>query len=159
MRITPLADADLPAVLEVYRQCEDFLALGPQPRASAAMVAADLAHSRAAGGEFCGLWDESGRLVGVLDLLRTGFAGDPQCGFIELLMVAAPWRSAGLGAAATAWALAQMRAGGAARAATAVQVNNPAALRFWLRQGFTLAGPPQPQPDGTVTCLLEQALA
>ena len=28
----PIADADLPAVLEVYRQWQNFLALGPDPR-------------------------------------------------------------------------------------------------------------------------------
>ncbi len=29
--IRPIVAEDFPALLEVYRQCEDFLALGPQP--------------------------------------------------------------------------------------------------------------------------------
>ena len=35
--IRPIDRDDLPAVLEVYRQCEDFLALGPISEASMAM--------------------------------------------------------------------------------------------------------------------------
>ena len=31
MDIRPISDADLPALLEVYRQSEDFLALGTRP--------------------------------------------------------------------------------------------------------------------------------
>ena len=32
-----------------------------------------------------------------------------------------------------------------------VQVNNPAALRFWVRQGYAPCGPTQLQEDGTTT--------
>ena len=46
-------EADLMAVLEVYRQCEDFLALGPVPTASLEMVQSDLEHSKEEGGVFC----------------------------------------------------------------------------------------------------------
>ena len=48
--IRPIEDADLPAVLEVYRQSQDFLALGPAAAASPEMVEADRALSRQEGG-------------------------------------------------------------------------------------------------------------
>ena len=49
-KIRPIAEDDLEAILAVYRQCEDFLALGPQPQASPEMVAADMRQSQAEGG-------------------------------------------------------------------------------------------------------------
>ena len=38
VEIRPITENDLEEVFEVYRQCEDFLALGPKPKASMAMV-------------------------------------------------------------------------------------------------------------------------
>jgi hypothetical protein len=38
----PITSKDYVAVLEVYRQCEDFLSLGPEPKASLAMVRKDI---------------------------------------------------------------------------------------------------------------------
>jgi len=48
-------EAELEQVLAVYRQCEDFLALGPVAMASLEMVAADLALSGLKGGTFCAI--------------------------------------------------------------------------------------------------------
>src|SRR5512143_3408157 len=59
MIIRPIVDSDLPALLEVYRQCEDFLALGPDPHASPEMVEKDRALSRQEGGIYCGIFLES----------------------------------------------------------------------------------------------------
>ena len=59
----PYEERDLPAVLEVYRQCEDFLALGPVARASLQMVQQDLAISRQENGSrwFIALWKVGSR--------------------------------------------------------------------------------------------------
>ncbi len=103
MLVRPILDSDLPAVLEVYRQSEDFLALGPNPHASMEMIAADRALSRAENGEYCGLFAEDGTLQGIFDFVRSGYAGDPGCAYIELLMIAAPYRGRGLGEQAVRW--------------------------------------------------------
>jgi GNAT superfamily N-acetyltransferase len=158
MLIHPILDSDLPAVLEVYRQCEDFLALGPQPRASLEMVQADRALSCQLGGEFCGIFTEDGILVGIFDFLRAGFEGDPGCAFLELLMIAAPFRRQGIGEWALAWLEAELRRAGVPRLKSGVQVNNPQAIRFWQRMGFAITSSAEPQPDGTIAYRLEKTL-
>ena len=158
MQIHPITDSDLPAVLEVYRQCEDFLALGPNPHASLEMVAADRNLSRSQGGEFCGLFAEDGALLGILDFVRAGFEGNPACGFLELLMIAAPQRGAGLGAQALAWLEAELRVAGVTRLRAGVQVNNPGAVRFWQRMGFRITGPAELLGDGTTCVPLEKEI-
>jgi len=49
-----LDDFDLPALLELYRACEDFLALGPYPRDSLEMVRSDIQLSQENGARFRG---------------------------------------------------------------------------------------------------------
>jgi RimJ/RimL family protein N-acetyltransferase len=160
--IRPIEDRDLPAVLEVYRQSEDFLALGPTATASAEMVAADRALSEGQGGLYCGIFcppdSESGsaeKLAGVLDYTLQ-IPGRPGTLFIELLMIARPYRGHGLGAGVVDWLLAQYQ-GQVRSLQSAVQVNNPGSIRFWQRMGFQITGPAQPQADGTVTFPLENA--
>lgn len=152
MEFRPITDDDLPALLEVYRQSEDFLALGPNPHASLEMIAADRELSRGQGGEFCGLFNEEGRLMGVLDFIRSGCEGEAACAFLELLMIAAPYRGSGLGAAAFEWLENELRqTPGCQILKAGVQVNNPGAVRFWQRMGFRITGPAETLPDGT-TC-------
>lgn len=150
--LCPVDETDLPALLEVYRGCEDFLALGPHPQASPEMVRADLELSRSSGSQFHGIRDESGRLIGVADWMAGGFEGQADTADIELLMIARPYRRQGLGRAIVAEIEKRIRQEGrAAQIASGVQVNNRAAMRFWLRCGFRSAGPPQKQADGTTS--------
>ncbi len=158
MLIRPITDAHLPALLQVYQQCEDFLSLGPTPVASLEMIAADRALSVSQNGQFCGLFDESGCLLGVVDFVPGNFNHQSDHAFIELLMIAAPFRGAGLGAQAVLWLENELRRAGIAVLGAAVQVNNPAAIRFWERCGFSRIGSAQPQSDGTVTFPLEKSL-
>jgi GNAT superfamily N-acetyltransferase len=151
-QIIPLSEADLPAILAVYRQCEDFLALGPLATASEEMVRADMGLSRSQGGHFCGISLADGTLAGVLDYIPAGWEGDPDCAFLELLMIGAPYRAHGLGADVFAWLLAQLRAAGTRRLAAGVQVNNPKAVRFWQRMGLRIVSEPELLLDGT-TCV------
>jgi RimJ/RimL family protein N-acetyltransferase len=159
MQIRLITDTDRPALLEVYRQSEDFLALGPNPSASLEMVEADRKLSRDQGGEFYGLFDEEGTLMGVLDLIRTGYKGDPACAYLELLMIGAPYRGHGLGEAAFTWMEAELRHTPGLRTLKAgVQVNNPGAVRFWQRMGFRITSPARLLPDGTTCYDLEKAI-
>ena len=176
MLIRPILDSDLPAVLEVYRQCEDFLALGPNPTASMEMIAGDRALSRSEGGEYCGLFADDGKMIGIFDFVRSGYLGDPNCAFIELLMIAAPFRGRGLGEEAVRWLEDDLRQADARpqtlSASTekeegklkisllraGVQVNNPGAIRFWQRMGFAITSEAELLPDGTICYRLEKKL-
>lgn len=147
--------SDLPALLEVYRACEDFLALGPNPRASTEMVLGDLALSSAAGGMFRGICDGAGSLIGVADWIPTGFEGNPETAFIELVMIARDRRRAGLGRAVVAEIERRIRRDGRARRIyCGVQANNRQAQQFWWRCGYRSVRPPQKQPDRTTALLL-----
>lgn len=155
LRIRPLDPGcaeDCAAALAVYQACADFLALGPAS-ATLAVVLADLEHSRQQMGQFCAVELLPGcEVAGVVDFVPAGFEGDPTLAFIELLMIAAPQRSRGLGAAVVRAVEDAVRAGGHARAVqAAVQINNPRALQFWQRAGYAVLSAPEQQPDGTVT--------
>jgi ribosomal protein S18 acetylase RimI-like enzyme len=148
------------AILEVYRQCEDFLALGPVAQASMQMVQVDLAHSRDEGGVFCGIYAHpDGQMMGIVDFMQAGFNGEPELAFISLLMIAAPHRSQGLGAAVVTLVEGWIRVAGKATAIEAgVQVNNPQAIRFWERMGYKIVSGPIEYADGTTAYRLWRSL-
>jgi GNAT superfamily N-acetyltransferase len=155
--VRPVEPAEVGEVLAVYRQCEDFLALGPQPCASIEMVQADLHLSAGQGGVFCGIFDLSGAMIGVVDVIPTGWGGSTQVAFLELLMIAQPYRSAGLGrAAVTAVEAELVRAHDVHTICAGVQVNNPRAIQFWQGMGYAIVSDAQPQADGTTAYALRK---
>ena len=159
MYIQAIEASDLAHVLEVYEQCEDFLALWPQPRASLAMVSDDYALSRQNGGVFCGIYDTSEQLLGIIDYIPCGFEGQSDAAFIELLMIAAPFRNKGLGHQVVAKIEQIIRKNPQITAIFAgVQINNPPALRFWQTCGYAVISDPEPQPDGTIACMLRKGI-
>jgi len=155
--LSVVSEVNLEALLDLYRRCEDFLALGPQPLASREMVLADLAHSRENGGMFYGIY-AAGRLAGVLDLTESGWLGSPDAACLSLLMIAREYRGQGLGAQVLADVEARLRRQGVTRICGGVQVNNPAALRFWQAHGFKITSEARLQADGTTTYDIEKRL-
>ncbi|GAP05618.1 acetyltransferase [Anaerolinea thermolimosa] len=153
----PMNESHLPRLLQLYQQCEDFLALGPSPHASPEMVLADLALSRQHGGTFYGVF-QGKNLAGVLDLVFSGFQGDASRAYLELLMIAPRFRGRGLGKNILAMVEKTLRSAGVATLEADVQVNNPLALRFWQREGFLPIGQPRHQEDGTTTIHLIKPL-
>lgn len=157
--IRPITNADMPAVLEVYRQCEDFLALGPVAVASMGMVEQDVAHSTEVGGLFCGVFAADGRMVGVVDFVPCGWEGDPTAAFLSLLMIAAPERRGGLGQRIVEWVEHSICEDLQIRVIfSGVQVNNPGAIRFWQAQGYRIISEPQLMADGTTCVQLQKDL-
>jgi ribosomal protein S18 acetylase RimI-like enzyme len=150
-----LAEKDLEALLALYKSCEDFLALGPQPHASEKMVLADLALSREYNGTFYGIYT-AGQLCGVLDLTASGWQDRADTAYINLLMFAREARGQGLGTQVLADTEQRLSRQGITRICAGVQVNNPGALRFWQAHGFQITSPPHLQPDGTTTVDLEK---
>lgn len=148
--IHPIVQDDLNAILEVYRQCEDFLALGPVSTASLEMVLSDLELSKRQGGIFCGIYTKTEKMIGVLDYVPCNFEGDPHVAFLSLLMIAAPFRSEGIGAAVVAAVEKEVRKDPQITAMlSGVQVNNPQAIRFWQRHGYRIVSGPILHADQT----------
>lgn len=159
LRLVDRSDpAVLAAVLEVYRQCEDFLALGPQPQASPEMVQADLDLSQSSGGIFCGIFaGPADEMIGVVDYIPAGFEGNRQCAFIELLMIARPFRSRGLGYQIVAGLEAEICKDPLISAIRlGCQINNPGGIRFWQRCGYRITGPAVDYPDQTTAYPMEK---
>ncbi len=152
LEVRPVCEADLPALLEVYRQCEDFLALGPVAQASLEMVRADLQLSASNNGIFCGITNAAGEMLGVLDYVPSNYKGDPAAADLTLLMLAAPFRARGMGEAIFTALEQELRKDSQVKVLqSGVQVNNPRAVRFWQRMGFSIVAGPLQMPDGT-TC-------
>jgi len=159
-RIEPIDRSHLDSVIEVYRECEDFLALGPQPKASLEMVLSDVELSRTEYGTYCGIWDSADVMIGIVDYVAGGFEGTTETGFLSLLMIAVSRRGSGFGAevvSAIEHVLAEEF--GVTTVLSAVQVNNEPAIRFWARMGYQTASGPEPQLDGTVTYRLKKDIS
>lgn len=154
-----VTEETLMAIFKVYRQCEDFLALGPVAQASLEMVRADLELSHQHGGVFYGIYDSlTGEMTGIVDFVAAGVEGDPRLADLSLLMIAAPYRGQGLG-----WVVVQaveeaMRRAGAITVHSGVQVNNPVGIHFWQRQGYQIVSEATPMPDGTTCFALRKSL-
>jgi ribosomal protein S18 acetylase RimI-like enzyme len=150
LEIHPVGERDVHAVLKVYQQCEDFLALGPAATASLEMVLKDLEISHEAGGIFCGIFNAPDRMIGVVDYVPSHWEGDPRAAFLELLMIAAPFRSRGIGTAVVEAVENEIRKDpGITVIHSGVQVNNPQAIRFWQRHGYRIVSGPKLQLDQT----------
>jgi ribosomal protein S18 acetylase RimI-like enzyme len=157
--IRPTSQEDLEAILEVYRQCEDFLALGPVSTASMEMVLKDLEISRDEGGIFCGIFAQDGKMIGVIDYVPENYEGDRKRAYLALLMIGAPYRSQGLGQAVVEAFEDEIRKDGRIKTiVSGVQVNNPQAIKFWLRQGYRIVSGPILHPDQTTAYDLRKDL-
>jgi ribosomal protein S18 acetylase RimI-like enzyme len=160
LEIHPIAQDDLDAVLDVYRQCEDFLALGPVPTASMEMVLKDLEISKAEGGIFCGIYTTGGEIIGVIDYVPSNYKGEPHTAFLELLMIAAPFRKQGIGKAVVEAFEDEIRKDpGVSTILSGVQVNNPEAMLFWQRNGYRVVSEPILHPDQTTAVDLRKELS
>ena len=157
LEIRNVAHHDLQPVLQIYRQCEDFLRLGPEPTASMAMVLKDIGSSRREGGMFCCVFTTGGQMIGVVDFVPQNFEGNPQAAFLSLLMIASPFRRRGFGTAVVELVEDEIKRDARITILLAgVQVNNPQARQFWQKMGYGIAGKAQLQPDRTIAFRLRK---
>jgi len=156
--IRPVRDDELAAILDVYRQCEDFLALTPKPIATMEIVQEDFTLSQQNNGVFCGIYDAAGTMMGIVDVVLNGFEGDSATAFIELLMIGMPYRRTGLGSKVIAAVEAEIaRDSSVSTILLAVMVNNPAAIRFWEHLGYVKCAGPLDEADGTTVWRLKKS--
>jgi ribosomal protein S18 acetylase RimI-like enzyme len=159
LEIHPLADGELDALLDVYRQCEDFLALGPVPTASMEMVLKDIEISQEEGGIFCGIYKTGGNLIGVMDYVPSNYNGDSHAAYLSLLMIAASFRKQGIGKAVVEAIENEIKKDPQVSTILAgVQVNNPQAIQFWQRNGYRIVSGPTLMPDQTTAFGLRKDL-
>jgi ribosomal protein S18 acetylase RimI-like enzyme len=161
LHIRPVTRDELDAVLDVYRQCEDFLALGPVPVASMEMVLQDIEISQHESGIFCGIFDATdGEMIGVVDYVTRNFEGDPRLAFLSLLMIAVPYRQQGIGKAVVEAIEDEIRKDARVTAIlSGVQVNNPQAVQFWQTRGYRIVSGPTLMPDQTTVFGLRKDFA
>lgn len=150
-RVVKLGVAAVPALQGLHERCHVFLELfyGHPPRpGDAAQLLEELPEGKAPEDKFLfGLYPEGVEsMVGVLESIR-GFP-DPGEWFLGVLMIDPAYRNVRLGTrlveAFERWARAQ----GATGLRALVQEQNPGALRFWQRQGFTVTGLGQQRAHG-----------
>jgi ribosomal protein S18 acetylase RimI-like enzyme len=150
---------DTEAILGVYHACEDFLALGPEPKASIKMVLVDLEISRQEGGCFCGIYGPTGNMLGVVDFVHGEFEGKADTAFFSLIMIAAPYRNQGIGNKTISLIEKEIKKDKhIIEIRSAVQVNNPVAIRFWQKNGYRIVSGPELQPDTTIVYRLSKKL-
>jgi ribosomal protein S18 acetylase RimI-like enzyme len=164
LAIHPIRPDELDAVLAVYRQCEDFLALGPVPTASMEMVLADLDLSKGYGALFCGIYiygrHGGEEMIGVIDYVPSHFEGDPSAAYLSLLMIAAPFRKQGVGRAVVEAIENEIKRNAQVdKILAGVQVNNPHAMRFWQRNGYRIVSEPKLYPDQSIAVDLRKDVA
>ncbi|HEX7320730.1 MAG TPA: GNAT family N-acetyltransferase [bacterium] len=148
---------DFPAILKVYKQSEDFLALGPMPNASIEMVLKDIKHSKEEKGEYCGIWDLKGNLMGIVDFIP--ILEDKESSFLSLIMISTDYRDKGLGGKVVQALESHLTQKYLVKGIlSAVQTNNRKAIRFWKRCGYIVETIPEKRHDETVIFKMKKAL-
>ena len=159
LEVKTVTENELEAILSVYCQNEDFLALGPEPKASLEMVSKDLKLSRDESGCFCGIFKTDGSIVGIVDFVPQDFEGENGVSFISLLMIAAPFRNRGLGTKVINMVEEEIVNNFHSNTIqVAVQTNNPGTLRFWKQLGYEIFQGPELRPDKTTVYYLRKKL-
>jgi ribosomal protein S18 acetylase RimI-like enzyme len=156
IEIRTLTPDDIYSILMIYRQCEDFLAFGPEPNASLKIVLKDLESAQNEGGIFQGIYT-AGKMIGVVSYVPGGFEGELSNAFLSLLMIIPAFRGKGIGTKIVAMVEKEIfRDSHITAILSAVQVNNPDALRFWQKNGYRISGGPELRPDGTTVFRLRK---
>ena len=159
LEVRAVNESDLEDLLSVYCQCEDFLALGPHPKASPEMVLLDLGESRKESGSFCGIY-EGWKIIGVVDFAPKDFNGEKGVSKISLLMIATPFRRGGVGTRVVEIIEKEIaRKHDSEEILVAVQTNNPGAMKFWQKRGYAVFAGPELRPDQTTVYYLRKKAA
>ncbi|CAN7186635.1 GNAT family N-acetyltransferase [Phenylobacterium sp. LjRoot164] len=140
-QVALISGSAVPELQELLERCADFevLVTGSPPHADAAAdLLVEVPPDHALRDKLViGIWTEAG-LTAAIDLLRD--FPDPHAWYLGLLLIAPEARGQELGskivAALRDWIVAQ----GGWTIRLIVQEQNPAARRFWIRQGFVEIG-------------------
>ena len=141
---------EIDSILQVYKQCEDFLSLGPVPNAFKKMVLDDLELSKKEGGIFCGIYIDD-EMIGIVDFVPDNFEGNPKNAVISLLMISSSYRRKGIGRNVVNVVENEILKNRSIEAIlSGVQVNNESAIDFWVKMGYKIFSGPELMPDTTI---------
>jgi ribosomal protein S18 acetylase RimI-like enzyme len=147
---------DIDRIYHVYKNCEDFLSLGPVPTASKQMILDDFNISEEEGGIYCGIFLND-IMIGIIDFVLSGYEGNPNHAYLSLLMISANYRKQGIGNDVVKTIEAEIIKNHAIKSIFAgVQVNNMPAIAFWKKMGYRIVSEPQVMPDTTITYKLQK---
>jgi RimJ/RimL family protein N-acetyltransferase len=130
IKLVRVSETNIDQVFQVYKECEDFLSLGPEPKASLDMVYKDLEYSRESSGIYNLIMDENGCIIGIIDYIPYKYGKNGDYCYISLIMIKSQYRSQGYGkrvlreieeSVHRAYGISQFRA--------SVQINNE---KVWL---------------------------
>lgn len=148
--------AEIDEIFEVYKNCEDFLSLGPVSKASKQMVLDDFKISQEEGGIFCGIYIQN-KMVGVIDFVLSNFDGNPCHAYLSLLMISAFYRRQGLGMDVVKAVEEEILKNKSIKSILAgVQTNNQPAIAFWTAMGYKIVSEPRLMPDTTIAFKLQK---
>ncbi len=147
---------DIDSIYNIYKNCEDFLSLGPVPIASKQMILDDFKISEDEGGIYCGIFFQ-GKMIGIIDFVLSGFEGNPCNSYLSLLIISANYRKQGIGKEAVKLVEAEILKNNIIKSILAgVQTNNKHAITFWENMGYKIVSGPQVMSDTTVTFKLQK---
>lgn len=148
--------SSIDSIYNVYKNCEDFLSLGPVSTASKQMILDDFKISEGEGGNYCGIFFKE-RMIGIIDFILSGFEGDPSHAYLSLLMISANFRKKGIGYDVVKTVENEIIKNHNIRSIlVSVQINNKQAIAFWEKMGYIIVSGPQVMPDTTITLKLQK---
>ncbi len=149
---------DIDAIFEVYKQCEDFLSLGPVPHASKQMILDDFKISEEEGGTFCGIFI-NGEMIGIIDFVLSNFDGIPSNAYLSLLMISQYQRRKGIGRDVIEAVEIEILKNDSIKSILAgVQTNNKSAIAFWGKMGYKIVSEAELLPDTTIAFKLKKGI-
>lgn len=160
LEIHTVSENELDQLMEVYRQCEDFLSLGPVATASMQMVMTDIESAQNNQANYCSIHSDKQGMIGVVEYTTGEYLGHPEFACLELLMIAKPFRARGIGhmVVNTVEQEIQKVNPQVSIIYSGVQVNNPKAILFWQKNGYKITSGPKEMPDQTIVYDLQKRI-
>ena len=150
LQIRKCTEGDKDSILTVYKECEDFLALGPVPTASMRMVEEDIQASAESKGRYCIVLCDN-KIIGVADFIPSYYENESSKAYISLIMITKNYRCNGIGRKTVSEVERIITENPAVtKIYVSVQTNNERAISFWTRHGYIRVSEAELQSDTTI---------
>ena len=158
LEIKKASENDFNSIFEVYKNCEDFLSLGPESKASKKMVLSDMKISKEQSGIYCCIYKNE-KVIGIIDFIPKGYELDNRKAYISLIMIAQSNRKKGIGRKVMAIIENEILKNPEIRKIlTSVQENNKIAIYFWEKLGYKIISGPEHRPDKTIVSHMQKEI-
>lgn len=158
LEIKEASENDFNSIFEVYKNCEDFLSLGPESKASKKMVLSDMKISKEESGIYCCIYKNE-KVIGIIDFIPKGYELDNKKAYISLIMIAQSNRKKGIGRKVIAVIENEILKNPEIREIlTSVQENNKIAIYFWEELGYKIISGPEHRPDKTIVFHMQKEI-